>query len=93
MAHTKAGGSTKLGRESAAQRLGVKRSAGQKVNAGEVLVRQRGSKYVPGLNTRKGKDDTIYAVKKGLVKFLSKKKVRFDGNIRDVKIVTVQLAE
>lgn len=93
MAHTKAGGSTKLGRESASQRLGVKRSAGQLVNAGEVLVRQRGSKYVPGLNARKGKDDTIYAVKKGLVKFLSKRKVRFDGNIRSVKIVTVQLAE
>jgi len=93
MAHTKAGGSTKLGRESASQRLGVKRSAGQLVNAGEVLVRQRGSKYVPGLNARKGKDDTIYAVKKGLVKFLSKRKVRFDGNIRNVKIVTVQLAE
>lgn len=93
MAHTKAGGSTKLGRESASQRLGVKRSDGQLVKAGEVLVRQRGSNYVPGLNARKGKDDTIYAVKKGAVKFSSKKKIRFDGNSRDITIISIQLAE
>ncbi|PIU99122.1 50S ribosomal protein L27 [Candidatus Wolfebacteria bacterium CG03_land_8_20_14_0_80_36_15] len=89
MAHTKSGGSSKLGRDSASKRLGVKRFAGQLVNPGEVLIRQRGTKYLPGLNVKKGRGDTLYALKKGVVKFLSKRKIRFDGNHRDVKIVTV----
>jgi len=93
MAHTKAGGSTKLGRESASKRLGVKKYDGQQVNAGEILIRQRGTKYLPGLNVKKGKDDTLYAFKKGVVKFLSKRKIRFNGNKRHVKVVTVQPIE
>jgi len=93
MAHTKSGGSSKLGRDSASKRLGVKRFAGQLVNPGEVLIRQRGTKYLPGLNVKKGRGDTLYALKKGVVKFLSKRKIRFDGNHRDVKIVTVVPAD
>jgi large subunit ribosomal protein L27 len=89
MAHTKAGGSTKLGRESEAKRLGVKRQGGQLVKAGEVLVRQRGTKYLPGLNVARGRDDTLYALKAGVVRFFTKKKARFDGNHRYAKIVTV----
>jgi len=90
MAHTKAGGSTKLGRDSKSKRLGVKRQDGQTVNAGEILVRQRGTKYLPGLNVGLGRDDTLYALKAGMVKFLSRKKTKFDGNRRKVKIVTVR---
>ncbi len=90
MAHTKAGGSTKLGRDSASKRLGVKRQNGQEVKAGEVLIRQRGTKYFPGLNVSRGRDDTLYALKPGVVKFISKRRTRFDGNKRFVKIVAVQ---
>ena len=90
MAHTKSGGSTKLGRESEAKRLGVKRQEGQAVKAGEILIRQRGTKYLPGRNVARGRDDTLYALKAGIVKFLSKKKIRFDGNRRSAKIVAVK---
>ncbi len=89
MAHTKSGGSTKLGRESASKRLGVKRQDGQEVKTGEVLIRQRGTKYLAGLNVGKGKDDTLYAMKSGAVKFASKIKTKFDGNHRNVKVVSV----
>lgn len=90
MAHTKSGGSTKLGRDSAGRRLGVKRQNGQAVQAGEVLIRQRGTKYFPGLNVKRAKDDTLYALKSGIVKFLSRKKIRFDGNHRNIKVVSVE---
>lgn len=90
MAHTKSGGSTKLGRDSEAKRLGVKRQEGQAVKTGEVLVRQRGTRYLPGFNVGRGRDDTLYALKAGIVKFLSKKKIRFDGNKRSVKIISVE---
>lgn len=89
MAHTKAKGSTKLGRESESKRLGVKRGDGQAVGAGEVIIRQRGTKYYPGINVRRGGDDTLYASKKGLVKFATKKKVKYDGTKRMVKVVSV----
>ena len=89
MAHTKAKGSTKLGRESESKRLGVKRGDGQAVGAGEVIIRQRGTKYYPGTNVRRGGDDTLYAAKKGLVKFTTKKKVKYDGTKRMVKVVSV----
>lgn len=89
MAHTKAKSATKLGRESESKRLGIKRQDGQPVNAGEVLIRQRGTKYIPGKNVKKGGDDTLYAAKAGTVKFLSRKKVRFDGNRRYVKVITI----
>jgi large subunit ribosomal protein L27 len=89
MAHTKSGGSTKLGRDSISKRLGVKRQNGETVKAGEVLIRQRGAKYLAGLNVGRGKDDTLYALKSGIVKFASKKKNRFDGNNRKVKVIQV----
>ncbi len=90
MAHTKAAGSTKNLRESESKRLGVKRFDGQKVNAGEILVRQRGTKFVPGKGVKRGSDDTLYSTVAGVVKFLSKTKVKFDGNKRAVKEVQVK---
>jgi large subunit ribosomal protein L27 len=73
MAHKKGQGSSRNGRDSAAQRLGVKRFGGQLVNAGEILVRQRGTKFHPGLNVGRGKDDTLFATAQGKVKFHTKK--------------------
>ena len=69
MAHKKGGGSSKNGRDSNAQRLGVKRFGGQLVNAGEVIVRQRGTKIHPGNNVGRGSDDTLFALIDGKVKF------------------------
>lgn len=69
MAHKKGGGSTRNGRDSNSQRLGVKRYAGQKVISGNILVRQRGTHIKPGLNVGIGKDDTLFAVADGVVVF------------------------
>lgn len=69
MAHKKAGGSTRNGRDSNPQYLGVKRYGGEVVRAGGILVRQRGTRFHPGLNVRKGKDDTLFSVVDGQVKF------------------------
>lgn len=69
MAHKKAGGSSKNGRDSAGQRLGVKRFGGQQVKAGEIIVRQVGTKFHPGLNVGMGSDYTLFAKKAGAVKF------------------------
>jgi large subunit ribosomal protein L27 len=69
MAHKKAGGSSTNGRDSIAKRLGVKRFAGQVVNAGSILVRQRGTKFFPGTNVKRGGDDTLFALTDGVVKF------------------------
>ncbi|MBI5301697.1 MAG: 50S ribosomal protein L27 [Chloroflexi bacterium] len=69
MAHKKGGGSSRNGRDSNAQRLGVKRYDGEYVNAGSIIVRQRGTHIRPGLNVGLGKDDTLYALIAGTVKF------------------------
>jgi len=69
MAHKKGLGSTRNGRDSNAQRLGVKRFGGQLVTGGSILVRQRGTRFKPGLNVGKGKDDTLYAKVPGVVEF------------------------
>ncbi|RKZ36907.1 MAG: 50S ribosomal protein L27 [Gammaproteobacteria bacterium] len=69
MAHKKAGGSSRNGRDSQSKRLGVKRYGGQKVLAGNILVRQRGTQFHPGLNVGRGNDDTLYAKVDGEVKF------------------------
>ncbi len=90
MAHTKALGSTKLGRDSIAKRLGVKIQNGQKVSVGQIIVRQRGTHYVAGINVRRAGDDTLYAAKNGVVKFYAKNKIRFDGNRRKATFVAVQ---
>lgn len=90
MAHTKSGGSTKLGRDSAGKRLGVKKNHGEETLPGQIIIRQRGSHYIEGKNVARGGDDTLYALKRGIVKFASKKKIRFDGTRRSVKIVSVE---
>ena len=69
MAHKKGLGSTKNGRDSKAKRLGVKRFAGQEVNAGTIIVRQRGTHIHPGDNVGRGGDDTLFAMKPGVVEF------------------------
>ncbi len=69
MAHKKGGGSSKNGRDSHAQRLGIKRSGGQLVKAGEIIVRQRGTRFHPGENVGIGKDDTLFAKAAGTVNF------------------------
>ena len=69
MAHKKGSGSTKNGRDSNAKRLGVKKFGGEKVIAGNILIRQRGMKFKPGLNVGCGKDFTLFALKEGTVKF------------------------
>ena len=69
MAHKKAGGSTKNGRDSNAQRLGIKRFGGEVVVAGNILVRQHGNRFHPGLNVGQGKDFTLYSLIDGTVKF------------------------
>jgi large subunit ribosomal protein L27 len=76
MAHKKGVGSSRNGRDSQGQRLGVKRYGGQLVKAGNVLVRQRGTKFHPGLNVGKGSDDTLFAMITGIVKFERKDKER-----------------
>ena len=90
MAKTKAGGSTKLGRDSVSKRLGVKRSDGQTVNPGEIIIRQRGTKYLPGVNVKRGSDDTLYAMVAGQVKFQTRKKINFNNHTRIVKVVEVR---
>jgi large subunit ribosomal protein L27 len=82
MAHKKGGSSSRNGRDSNAQRLGVKRFAGQRVTAGSVLVRQRGTRYLPGDNVGLGRDDTLFALVPGVV--------RFDRRGRDRRQVSIQ---
>ena len=74
MAHKKSGGSAKNGRESHSKRLGVKRSGGQFVNAGSILVGQRGTPFKPGSNVGRGNEDTLFALKTGTVKYETKGK-------------------
>lgn len=69
MAHKKAGGSSRNGRDSNAQRLGVKRFGGQPVTAGSILVRQRGTRFHPGRNVKRANDDSLFALVDGVVKF------------------------
>jgi len=89
MAKTKAAGSTKLGRDSISKRPGVKIFGGQQVKAGMVIVRQRGTKFFPGKNVRKGGDDTLYAARNGVIKFRERRKTNFDGKQRRVKVIEV----
>jgi large subunit ribosomal protein L27 len=69
MAHKKGQGSSRNGRDSNAQRLGVKKFGGEKVLAGNIIVRQRGTKFHPGVNVKKGGDDSLFAIIDGIVKF------------------------
>ena len=81
MAHKKSGGSSRNGRDSAGQRLGVKKFGGEKVLAGNILVRQRGTKFWPGVNVGIGKDHTLFALVQGAVKFTTKRNDRCYVNI------------
>ena len=69
MAHKKGGGTSRNGRDSAGQRLGVKAFGSETVNAGEILVRQHGTKFLPGFNVGRGRDDTLFALEAGIVSF------------------------
>jgi len=84
VAHKKGGSSSRNGRDSNAQRLGIKRFAGQEVTAGSVLVRQRGTHYLPGVNVGRGRDDTLFALASGVV--------RFERRGRDRRQISVQPA-
>jgi large subunit ribosomal protein L27 len=90
MAHKKAGGSTALGRDSQSKRLGVKIFGGQTANVGNILIRQRGTKWHPGKNVKRASDDSLYAMTAGVVKFTSKKVKGFDGNLHLRKFVHVE---
>lgn len=81
MATKKAAGSTDLGRDSHGKRLGVKIADGQTALSGQILVRQRGTKVHPGANVKKGTDDTLYAVKNGIVHFSKKRVPNFTGKL------------
>lgn len=89
MAHKKAGGSTALGRDSVSKRLGVKIFGAQAVKKGQVIVRQKGTKYHAGKNVKVGGDSTLYSLADGKVKFQNKKTVKFHGNLRATRVVSV----
>ena len=84
MAHKKGTGSTRNGRDSNSKRLGVKTFGGEKVSAGSILIRQRGTSFLPGLNVGKGKDDTLFALKDGTVNYESIKR-----NLKNRKRINV----
>lgn len=92
MATTKAAGSTHLGRDSQPKYLGIKLYDGQPAKAGQVLVRQRGTKFLPGKNVARGGDDTLYALTAGIVRFITKRKTRFDNSQRIAKVVNIEPA-
>ncbi|MEK7631293.1 MAG: 50S ribosomal protein L27 [Patescibacteria group bacterium] len=89
MAHVKGVGTTSLGRDSKAKRLGIKAYAGEQVRPGMIIVRQRGSAMRAGKNIRRGNDDTLYAVTAGKVQFRMRKVRRFDGTLKSARFVDV----
>ena len=89
MAHKKSGGSSRNGRDSAGQRLGVKKFGGEKVLAGNILVRQRGTKFWPGDNVGLGKDHTLFATVTGAVSFVTKKNDRTYVNVVPAAVAMV----
>lgn len=89
MAHTKSGGSTALGRDSASKRLGVKIPGGKKAFAGQIIIRQRGTLFRPGRNVKRGSDDTLYAATDGVVSFQQRTIKSFNGKLKKVKTVSV----
>ena len=89
MAHTKSAGAAKYGRDSQPKYLGVKKSDGEVVKIGDIVIRQRGTKYIPGDGIRRGGDDTLYAIRHGVVKFRTVARQRFDGSRRSAKAVSI----
>lgn len=90
MAHKKAGGSTQLGRDSESKRLGVKIYSGQPARAGQIIIRQRGTRYRAGNGVRQGGDDTLYAVQAGIVQFIKRKIQSFTGTRKTATVVSVR---
>lgn len=90
MAHKKAGGSTRNGRDSQAHRRGVKLFGGQLAKPGAIIIRQKGTNFFPGENVKMGVDFTIFALKEGKVVFEEKNRQRFDGQIRKDIFVSVR---
>jgi len=91
MAHRKAGGTAKNLRDSNPKYLGTKLYAGEMAHAGNIIVRQRGTKIRPGKNTSLGKDHTIFAKTDGIVKFETKRKLSFDGKVKSLPVVSVEV--
>lgn len=89
MAHRKAGGSTALGRDSISKRLGVKLFGSQSVSEGQIIIRQRGTKFRPGANVSRAEDDTLYATANGIVHFTKKKVRAFTGRLVQRRFVSV----
>ncbi|MEI6741718.1 MAG: 50S ribosomal protein L27 [bacterium] len=89
MSHTKAGGSSRNGRDSQSKRLGVKRSGGQTVQVGDIIIRQRGSKFIAGSHVGIGKDHTLFALQPGLVEFKTVQKQAFTGTKQRKSLVSV----
>lgn len=89
MSKTKAAGTSRLGRDSIGKRLGVKLFAGQTAKPGNIIIKQRGTKFLPGKNVRRGNDDSLYSAKEGIVQFRTTKKIKFNGQKKLVKIVDV----
>jgi len=89
MAHKKAAGSTRLGRDSQAQRLGVKIFGNQFAKAGNIVIRQTGTKYHPGEGMGRGKNDTLYALVDGYVHFKTVMKRKFTGKLQATRIVSI----
>ncbi|MFI5205879.1 MAG: 50S ribosomal protein L27 [Candidatus Paceibacterales bacterium] len=93
MSTSKSSGSSRLGRDSAAQRLGIKLYAGEKAKTGMIIVRQRGTRYIAGENVKRASDDTLYAMQDGVVRFATKLKKLFNGSQRQVKVVNIDTAK
>jgi len=92
MAHKKASGSTRLGRDSESKRLGVKLYEGQKANSGSIIIRQRGTKFRAGENVMRGKDDTLFATAAGTVHFNKKQVRKFNDRLEQTTFVSVVTA-
>jgi len=89
MAHTKAKGTTKLGRDSESKRLGVKIFGGSAIKCGQIIIRQRGTRYMAGAGVKIGVDHTVYAIRDGVVKFQEKRYTNFTGNRKMKQFVHV----
>ncbi len=92
MAHVKAGGTAQNLKDSPGQRLGVKLFGGEKVKKGNIIIRQHGTKFHPGKNVKRGKDDTLFAMADGVIEFKVLKKRKFNGLLRLTRFVSVKTA-
>ncbi len=90
MSKTKSAGSTRLGRDSNPKYLGVKKTGGQKVKTGQIILRQRGTKFLVGKNVGCGRDHTLFALKEGIVAYRTIRKTKFSGTQRVAKLVEVK---